>query len=251
MTRQHRIAVQAKISAKDNTASVLSAEDRTEFKENDNISHFICRLAYCRNEELRRWYLNQETRLFNIRLSETHPHTIKKLLESKLDIVYQEVRVTDQDWEKFEKSITFKHEGAVKGAPALPSDFVRVPFKEAISLVGRRAVFLHQGMAYVPIKELQQIATAHFRARLSAELNKAFKYLPQILKDERLSHMLINLSNHSAIDFNLYEGKAPDSADKINLADLDFYSRKSFPPCMKSVFTALRNKHHLKHFGRL
>ena len=62
---------------------------------------------------------------------------------------------------------------------------------------------------------------------------------------------MISLSNHSAIDFNLYEAKAPDSADKINLADLDFYSRKSFPPCMKSLYTALRNKHNLKHFGRL
>jgi DNA primase large subunit len=70
MTRQHRIAVQAKISAKSNTASVLSAEDRVEFKENDNISHFICRLAYCRNEELRKWFITQETRLFSIRLSE-------------------------------------------------------------------------------------------------------------------------------------------------------------------------------------
>lgn len=132
-----------------------------------------------------------------------------------------------------------------------PHDYVKVPFKDAISLVGRRAVFLYQGFAYVPIRELQQIASAHFRARLSAELNKAFKYLPQILKDERLSQMLINLSNHSAIDFNLYEAKAPADADKINLADLDFYSRKSFPPCMKSLFTALRNKHHLKHYGRL
>ena len=70
MTRQHRIAIQAKISAKEGTASVMTSEDRAEFKENDNISHFICRLAYCRNEELRKWFITQETRLFSIRLSE-------------------------------------------------------------------------------------------------------------------------------------------------------------------------------------
>jgi DNA primase large subunit len=69
MTRQHRIAVQAKIS-KDNKVSILKQEERQEFQENDNISHFICRLAYCRNEELRKWFITQETRLFSIRLSE-------------------------------------------------------------------------------------------------------------------------------------------------------------------------------------
>jgi hypothetical protein len=35
-----------------------------KFRQNDNISHFICRLAYCRNEDLRKWFLAQETRLF-------------------------------------------------------------------------------------------------------------------------------------------------------------------------------------------
>jgi DNA primase large subunit len=106
------------------------------------------------------------------------------------------------------------------------------------------------GIAYVPVKELTSILGAHFRARLSAELAKAFKFMPEFLKDERISRLLINLSNHSAIDFNIVEVKAPTD-EKIKLSDLDFYSRKHFPPCMKSLFAALRNKHHLKHYGRL
>ena len=107
MTRQHRIAVQAKISAKEGTASVLSVEDRTEFKENDNISHFICRLAYCRNEELRKWFITQETRLFSIRLSEFLPTVIKQLLESKLGISYEELKPQDQIWKDYQNNITF------------------------------------------------------------------------------------------------------------------------------------------------
>mgnify|MGYP000423854745 CR=1 FL=1 len=35
----------------------LGTADSLLFRQNDNVSHFICRLAYCRNEELRRWFL--------------------------------------------------------------------------------------------------------------------------------------------------------------------------------------------------
>lgn len=84
-----------------------------------------------------------------------------------------------------------------------------------------------------------------------SELSKAYKFLPTILKDSRLSQLLINLSNHNSIDFNLTEVEAPKDSDKIRLSELDYYARQSFPPCMKSLYSVLKNQHHLKHFGRL
>ena len=57
------------------------------------------------------------------------------------------------------------------------------------------------------------------------ELIRAYKYLPTILKDARLSKLLMNLSNHNAIDFNLTEVAAPKDSDKIRLSDLDYYQR--------------------------
>ncbi len=116
MTKQHKIAVEPKIKYNRSTGqtmpSSITQEERPVYKENDNISHFICRLAYCRNEELRKWFLTQETRMFNIRMFDVSPITIKQLLEQKLGIVYTQVSATDEDWQKYEKQITFKNESA-------------------------------------------------------------------------------------------------------------------------------------------
>jgi hypothetical protein len=46
---------------------------------------------------------------------------------------------------------------------------------------------------------------------------KAYKVLPVILKDLRVQSMLIALGNHNAIDFNIFEAKAPTDTDKIRL----------------------------------
>lgn len=110
---------------------------------------------------------------------------------------------------------------------------------------------MSKSIAYVPIQELYSIAGSQFRARLSQELMKAYKVLPTILKDLRVQSMLIALGNHNAIDFNIFEAKAPTDSDKIRLQDLDYHSRKSFAPCMKSLYSQLKQQHHLKHYGRL
>jgi DNA primase large subunit len=101
MTRHHKIAVQPLIYKDNRISTMFSIEDRIEFQENDNISHFICRLAYCRNEELRKWFITQETRLFSIRLMDFKPYFIKQLLESKLGIIYEELKATDKVWLDF------------------------------------------------------------------------------------------------------------------------------------------------------
>ena len=101
------------------------------------------------------------------------------------------------------------------------------------------------------MKDLPTIAAAQFKSKMQAELVKAHKFVPEILKDERLRGLLLGLSNPSQIDFNFFEAKAPADGDKIKLSDLDFYSKKSFPPCMKQLYMVVKNKHHAKHYGRL
>jgi DNA primase large subunit len=129
---------------------------------------------------------------------------------------------------------------------------VKVPFKEAISLIGKKSVFVHRGIAYVPITELLTITTEHFRARISKELAKASKHLPMIYKDSRMMDMLVNLSKIEHIDFNLYEPQQiKATGDKITVQELDNLAQRSYPPCMKHLHSALVKNSHLKHWGRL
>lgn len=79
-----------------------------------------------------------------------------------MNIVYE--RVEDDEWQKFGEFITFN---AKTPQEHHQSQYVKIPFKDASSLVHRRAVFLHKGMAFVPMKEFYSIASAHFRTRLS------------------------------------------------------------------------------------
>jgi hypothetical protein len=76
---KHRLGFEGKFEGKDNATGKITFRDCNqsdyyEFKTNDNISHFICRLAYCRNEELRKWFLTQETRLFQMRMTFCEPN---------------------------------------------------------------------------------------------------------------------------------------------------------------------------------
>jgi DNA primase large subunit len=131
---------------------------------------------------LRKWFLQQETRFFQMRIRMLADDEVKQMLSKNLDIHYEALKDTDDDWVKFSDNIKFNADKDNQR----PGQFLRVPFKEALSLVGKRSVFLHKGIAYVPINQLQSIACSHFRQKLSHELIKAYKYLPTILKDSRI-----------------------------------------------------------------
>ena len=71
-TKQHKLNVEG---IYDIGKGFITQKTRYDSEEatNDNISHFICRLAYCRNEDLRKWFVLQESRLFYYRTEACGP----------------------------------------------------------------------------------------------------------------------------------------------------------------------------------
>ena len=60
----------------------------------DQISHFILRMAYCRTEELRRWFLTNECILFKIRFETAKASDVDNFLrDQKMLLKYPPVSV--------------------------------------------------------------------------------------------------------------------------------------------------------------
>ena len=95
---QHELAFEGKYDSQTKKYSLLDAQTYMKFRKNDNISHFICRLAYCRNEDLRKWFLIQETRFFQIRIQATQAQNVLSLLREHLGIKYETLKDKDEVW---------------------------------------------------------------------------------------------------------------------------------------------------------
>jgi DNA primase large subunit len=106
------------------------------------------------------------------------PSAILELIKTNFNLNYEQLTEDDEQWKKYHEFITFNSEPGT-----LPQHFIKVPFKEALSLVGSKQVFINKGTAFVPLKNVSSIAASHFKAKLAQELAKANKFIPQILKD--------------------------------------------------------------------
>jgi len=217
-------------------------------RRNDHISHFILRLAYCRTEELRRWFTTHETDLFRLRWTQL----MKSNQEALADFMAEEgLSYTpisgEEKCELGEALMAATGWGGISGHKLEDEEFYKVPWIEAVDLVRSRRVLVRGGFAYIPREELLSLVVGVFRSRLSHNLVLTGRALPVLEEDDRLVSMIQNLDKRYTGD----DYAAAKNSDKVLPAQIDPLSKKHFPMCMKSCQDTLTSTHHLKYKGRL
>ncbi|CAH1164056.1 unnamed protein product [Phaedon cochleariae] len=217
-------------------------EQDIQARRADHISHYILRLAYCRSEELRRWFLSRELEWFKLRFNAQTQQGIMKFL-LKNDLTYTPISNEEKEHIKVE---LISCTPGLSDVSCEANDFYKVHFSEVLPLVKNRRVFIRSSYAYIPTTDLVICIQSKFRANLSEALN-VYTHRLTSLDDDRLSSLLCNLHN-------IYTGKThieDNDKEKVNPENLDGYSKKHYPLCMRHMHEILRSTHHLKHRCRL
>ncbi|KAM3962800.1 LOW QUALITY PROTEIN: DNA primase large subunit [Aphomia sociella] len=214
-----------------------TAEVDLQARRKDHIAHFILRLAYCRTEELRRWFIARELELFKMRFMIMNTESVDTFFKLN-NLCY--INISDE-----EKNDILHHLRESTPYPNVDNmKFYKVKFYEVLDLVKLRKVYLQGGYAFIPYKDFVSVLSAQFRMHLKS-LAVACQHLGEVEQDERLVSMLKSL--HQTYTGNDYTS----TKAVIPIESLDSLSGKSFPLCMRQLHEQLRVAHHLKHGGRL
>jgi DNA primase large subunit len=241
------------------TSSIGDDDERRPPLSKDEISHFALRLAYCRTEELRRWFLLNECQLFKHRFSKLDAFAKASFLEEH-EMEYKPIQV--EEFFTLKRGLSevlhgfMRREDAERILATGALGFYGVPFEEVADLVKSRRVYVSGGRAFMPRDQLTSLVVGAFRAGLSKSLAVASRRWAQHVAGEerdRLAPVIASLSKrYLGRDFGGggATGGAEGSASAVTLKDLVPASKQSFPLCAKNLFDAVKREHHLRHEGR-
>lgn len=237
-----------------------SARTNLPTRQIDQNSHFILRAAYCRTEDLRRWFLAQECALFRHRLERLASSSAgsgdgnNALREFLIRNDFRFDRVNDREKERLRSCLL-----SIPGGPTNPieyqrAEYCRVPFVQALELVSRRECHVERGYAYVPLSKVVSIVAAKFRASLSKSLALSAGVFNQVVHEEgaRIGPLLRSMNSQ-------YTGpggpggneKDALGEDVLTAATVDDLAARNMPLCMSRSHNGLKQDHKLKHQGRL
>lgn len=215
-----------------------TTEADLQARRKDHIAHFILRLAYCRTEELRRWFIARELELFKMRFFAMRGDAVESFFKLN-NLSYTNISADEKN-----SILNYLRECT----PHQQIDnlrFYKVKFCEVLDLVKNRKVYLSGGHAYIPHTDFISVLSAQYRKHLKQNLAIAAHHLGEIEQDERLVSLLKGL--HHSYTGNDYTNITAN----IPIESLDLLAVKSYPLCMRQLHEYLRSAHHMKHGGRL
>ncbi|KAI9203179.1 eukaryotic and archaeal DNA primase, large subunit-domain-containing protein [Polychytrium aggregatum] len=216
-----------------------------EERRKDHISHFILRLAYCRTEDLRQWFVRQEVQLFKHRINKEHKINFQRFVEtSGLDLK----PLSADEREAVVKSLGPGTEELRAQLSSASANFFMVPFETVPDLVARRQVLLHRGQAFIPDTEQRVLVVNAFRDELTKALEETARMLPMMEEDNRLIPILTSLARQHINSG--YGSKRTHADGQVSHESIDSLA-KHFPLCMQNLHYHLRSTNHLKHGGRM
>ncbi|KAK8795675.1 hypothetical protein WA158_000332 [Blastocystis sp. Blastoise] len=221
-------------------------------KEQDDLSHQILRIAHCRTEEYRKWFLDQECDLFRIRLFNDRQQ-IKRLLEhhginceriepmtlfTEIDSsVRQLADKSKVDWIIYKNNIHYDQSDC----------YYKVPFEMAIDLLSSKKILLNDGYAYIPENKMTSVLLRQFREGISRGLALCSQMYQEFMQDPRLSTILKGLPvQYTGRDFSKAE-----NVGEVTLSNIQTLVQQSFPLCMRKMVQFLQTQNHLKNDGRV
>lgn len=207
----------------------------------DQASHFILRAAYCLSEDLRRWFLAQETNLFKHRLELLPDHALQGVLKRvKL------ARVSNAEKERLREYLLCIPGTTLADFASTP--YFAIPFTQALDLIAHRSCYVSKGLVYVPLPKVVSILCAKFRMALSRSLALASAAFRTVEEESRIAPLLKTMHSHST-------GKADYSenavlGEEVTASTIDSMAA-NMPLCMSQLHAGLKRDHKLKHWGRL
>lgn len=224
--------------------ATLDTAGRTPHQRRDHISHFILRLAYCRTEDLRRWFLQHECLLLRFRVGLMTAAEFARFMNLH---GLAEDKLSGEDKEMRKENLV-----GLSGVTELNfhgTEFYRVPFQQALTLISSRGVYLEGGLAIVPVSKLVATVVNRFRIHLSRALMEAAQLFDHVSGDTRIGPLLKNMNKqYVGKDFTKTGGS---SAEKLTPELVDEAAENNMPLCMKTLHNNLKKDHKLKHWGRL
>ncbi|KAI7905502.1 eukaryotic and archaeal DNA primase, large subunit-domain-containing protein [Cokeromyces recurvatus] len=229
-------------------SNLSKSEELYEERRKDHISHFVLRMAYCRSEDLREWFLNQETALFKYRFEQESFEEKKKFLQ-QLDLNWKMLTDEEKESMREELEICSKPKTGVMVEDYVSNEtFFEVDFEKVPYMVSNRSVYVKGGKAYVPMNDQINIVMLEFKNHLSEALEAISKLLPRLEEDDRLKPILLNVEKqYTGRTYNDYAV----TNGTITAKDVEPLVQRHAPLCMRNLQDALKANKHLKHDGRL